>query len=100
MSVYGFPAKEITGDACHIHHPGYQKTSCNAEDKRDKQEDEACRVELQIGDKALAEDGEDGGKDIEGQAVTAEEEDPPAPFRGSNSIEPKQRGYGEIDDNW
>ena len=97
MSVDCFPAKEITWDAGFVHRPSNSEASRNAEDERYKQEDEASWVELQVGDKPLAEDGEDGGEDVERQAVAAQEEDPPAPFRGSNSIEPKQRGYGEID---
>ena len=83
-----FSSKEVEGDACYIHQPSYQEATRNAEDKRDKEEDEACGVELQIGDESLAEDGEDRGEDIERQAVAAEEEDPTSPFRGSNSIEP------------
>ena len=98
MSVDCFPAKEITRDAGFVHRPGNGEASRYAEDKRDKQEDEACGVELQIGDEPLAKDGEDGGEDIKRQAVTTEKEDPPASFRGSNSIEPKQGGNGEIDD--
>ena len=97
MSVDCFPAKEITRDAGFVHRPGNGEASRYAEDKRDKQEDEACGVELQIGDEPLAKDGEDGGEDIKRQAVTTEKEDPPASFRGSNSIEPKQGGNGEID---
>jgi hypothetical protein len=96
MSVDCFPAKEVGRDSCYIHQPSNQEASANAEDKRDKQEDEAGRVELQIGYKLLAKDGEDGGEDVERQAVATEKEDPPAPFRGSNSIEPKQGGNGEI----
>ena len=92
-----FSSKEVGGDACYIHQPSYQEATCNAANKRDKEEDEACGVELQVGDESLAEDGEDRGEDIEWQAVAAEEEYPPSPFRGSNFIEPKQRGDGKID---
>lgn len=65
------PAKEVGRDACYIHHPGYQEASCDTKDKRDKQEEQACGVELQIGNEPFAEEGKDGRKDIEGQAVAA-----------------------------
>ena len=86
MSVDCFPAKEVTRDAGFVHRPGNGEASWNAEGERDKQEDEASWVELQIGNKALTEDGEDGGEDVERQAVATQEEDPPAPFRGSNLV--------------
>ena len=66
------PSKEVLRDAGFVHRPGYGETSRYAEDERDKQEDEASWVELQIGDEPLAEDGEDGGEDVKRQAVAAE----------------------------
>ena len=86
MSVDCFSAKEISWDAGFVHRPSNSETSRYAEDERDKKEDEAGRVELQVGNKPLAEDGEDGGEDVKRQAVAAEKEDPPAPFRGSNLV--------------
>ena len=96
LSVDCFPAKEITRDAGFVHRPGNSEASRYAEDKRDKQKDETCGVELQIGNEPLAENSKDGREDVEGQAVAAKEEDPPAPFRGSDSVEPEQGRYGEI----
>ena len=93
-----FSAKEETGGMGIIHQPGYGEAARHADYKRDKQEDEACGVELQVGDKLLAEDGEDGGEDVKGETVAAEETDPPTPFRGSKWVEPKQGGDGEIGD--
>lgn len=91
-----FPAKEEAGDACQIHQPGYQQAPRHAKGEGDQKEDEARRVELEIGDKSLAEDGKDGGEDVEHQAVAAQETDPPAPFRGSDSVDGQQGGNGEI----
>ena len=111
---YCFSAKEITWDAGFVHRPSNSEASRNAEDERDKQEDEAGWVELQIGDKTLAEDGEDGGEDVERQAVATEEEGGlhqtsprggffTLPLGGAGGgllfVNPKQRGYGEIDGN-
>ena len=114
MSVDCFSAKEITRDAGFVHRPGNSEASRNAEDKRDKQEDEAGRVELQIGDKPLAEDGEDGGEDVKRQAVATEKEGGPhqtspregflslplgGAGRGLLFVEPKQGRNGKINDN-
>jgi len=89
-TVNCFSPEEEAGDACKVHCPRYCKAARNAKDKRDKQEKEAGGVELQIGDEPLAEDGEDGGEDVDRKAVAAKEGEPPSPFRGSNSAEPKQ----------
>ena len=83
---YCFPAKEITRDADFVHCPGNSEASRYAEGERYKQEDETSWVELQIGNKPLAKDGENGREDVERQAVATEEEDPPTPFRGSNLV--------------
>ena len=65
------PAKEEARDACEVHSPRYSEAACNADDKRNRQEDEAGGVELQIGNEPLAEDGEDGREDVEHKAVAA-----------------------------
>ncbi len=94
MSVYGFSAEEEARGAREVHQPGYQEASAYADDERDEEEQQACGVELQVGNKLLAEDGEDGREDVEEEAVATEERDPPSPFRGSISVEPKQGGDG------
>lgn len=91
-----FPAKEETRDAGEVHQPRYQQAPRHAEGEGDQKEDEARRVELEIGDKPLAEDGKDGREDVEHQAVAAQEKEQVARGWGQVLVDGQQGGDGEI----
>lgn len=96
MSVECLSAEEETGDADEIHQPSCQETSRHTKRQGDRQEEQSGPVELQVWDKLLAQDGEDGREDVQGKAV-ATKEDPSHPsLKGEKFIAPKQGGNGEI----
>ena len=66
---YRLSAKEETGDADEVHQLGKQEASHYAKGEGDYQEEESCRIELEIRDKLLTENGKDGRENVEGKAV-------------------------------
>ena len=92
LSVESPSAKEETGDAYEVHQPSNQEASRHAKRQGDYQEEQSRRIELEVGDELLAEDGKDGREDIEYQAVAAQEEEQPPPRSPFGGVLGKRRG--------
>ena len=71
LSVESPSAKEILTYSDEVHQPSNQETSRHAKRQGDHQEEQSRRIELEVGDELLAEDGKDGREDVQGKAVAA-----------------------------
>ena len=96
MSVECLSAKEEARDADEVHQLGNQEASNQAKGDGDYQEEESRRIELEIRDELLAEDGKDRREDIQGKAVATHKVKRFMQSFGQVIVDGQQGGNGEV----